>query len=504
MPTKLQDIAKTGLSRLWLIPDGAGPANAPDYQGQGRSTGLTWPQGDITKVEAPSKDSYDEFNVVGIIRGSRGLPGTSLELRQKLIISEMLKLVRKGCPFDVQVHFGACRNPSDFNGGWIDGKITVIEQAYPTDYSTGDLGAIGSDQRAEIMETIPVTGMTLYEIKPIVHEEQAADEVTDEVVDVIICDAVTCGACGVTSDGCQVAFALVGATAGSPGLPAELLYTEDGGDTWGATNIDTLALTENPNRMDCVGINLVVVSNDSQSLHYAPIADVLDGDEVWTEVTTGFVAAGAPNAIWSYDAQNTWIAGDAGYVYKADDPTSSVTAQTSGDITTQNLNDIHGFDDQNIVVVGASNAVLLTRSGGASWTLVTGPAAGVALNTVFMRSKTEWFVGAANGRQYYTLDSGETWTEKAFPGSGAGQVRHITFPTATVGYMAHDNATPSGRILRTIDGGYSWYVVPEEAGITLTANDRINRIAACDEDVNVVYAGGLADDGSDGILLKLL
>jgi photosystem II stability/assembly factor-like uncharacterized protein len=67
--------------------------------------------------------------------------------------------------------------------------------------------------------------------------------------------------------------------------------------------------------------------------------------------------------------------------------------------------------------------------------------------------------------------------------------------------MAHDTATPAGRVLRTVDGGQSWYVLPEGAG-TIPANDTINAIAACGEDVNVVYTGGLADNATDGILVK--
>jgi hypothetical protein len=33
-------------------------------------------------------------------------------------------------------------------------------------------------------------------------------------------------------------------------------------------------------------------------------------------------------------------------------------------------------------------------------------------------------------------------------------------------------------------------------------NDQINSLATCYHEANVVYAGGLAGDGADGIILK--
>ena len=145
---------------------------------------------------------------------------------------------------------------------------------------------------------------------------------------------------------------------------------------------------------------------------------------------------------------------------------------------------------------------MLTRNGGTTWAPITGPNPGVNLNAVWMRGKDEWFIGDAGGQLWYTIDGGNTWTEKTFTGSGAGVIRDIKFINGTVGYMAHDTGTPAGRILRTVDGGYSWYVLPE-GDTVLPANDRINAVAPCSEaDPNTVYGGGLADDAVDGIIVK--
>jgi photosystem II stability/assembly factor-like uncharacterized protein len=98
------------------------------------------------------------------------------------------------------------------------------------------------------------------------------------------------------------------------------------------------------------------------------------------------------------------------------------------------------------------------------------------------------------------VNKAATWTAKGFPGSGAGSVYDIAFANMSVGYLAHATTTPAGRILRTYDGGYSWQILPEGTG-TITANDRINRVAACIYDENFVVGVGLADDASDGVIV---
>jgi photosystem II stability/assembly factor-like uncharacterized protein len=197
------------------------------------------------------------------------------------------------------------------------------------------------------------------------------------------------------------------------------------------------------------------------------------------------------------------LVGEGGYIYFSADITSGFTVQEAGSLTILNLNAIHGYDASNLVAVGDGNIVLYSTNGGSTWAAASGggPAPGVNLNCVVMRSALEWWVGTAAGRLYYTRDQGATWTQKAFPGAGTGQVRDIQFPTKQVGYMAHEAAAGSGRILRSISGGNSWYVAPEGTG-TIPANTRINQLATSINDVNVVYGAGLASNGTDGILIK--
>lgn len=490
---------RTPFTRVFTIEDRAGPANAPVYEGQARAMGPSWDLGDRTPVREPDPNRYGAFIIVDAIKGERGLPTLSIEARYQFTISEFLRIGRRGCPLDVQVHLGECQDPRDFNAGWD--KILVLENSDISNWSASELGALDQGEDAIVNETIDINAFDMYELKQILFTELGATEVTGEIIDVQICDSVQCGVCGIPSTGCQTFFAIAEGQVGSPGLPAELIFSEDAGATLGQTNVSTLPVNQNPSAIYCVGTRLAVVSNGDCAIHYATLADILTGTETWTRVATGLVCpAGAPNDIFSLSSRFTWIVGDGGHVYFSSDITAGVSVQNAGVATSENLNAIDGIDENNLVAVGDNNAVIFTIDG-ENWASVTGPNAGVALNAITMRSALEWMVGDAGGQLWYTRDAGVTWTEKAFPGSGSGVIRDIIFATDTVGYMAHDTALTAGRILRTIDGGFSWYVLPEGTS-TLPANDRINSISVSGECPNDLFAGGLADDGTDGFLVK--
>jgi photosystem II stability/assembly factor-like uncharacterized protein len=152
-------------------------------------------------------------------------------------------------------------------------------------------------------------------------------------------------------------------------------------------------------------------------------------------------------------------------------------------------------------MVGDLNAIIHTTNGGSTWMPLTGPAVGETLNCVWMYDTDTWFVGTSTGGLYLTQNSGVTWDNVAdnLPIT-INEVNEILFFDDTVGYMSVSDGAAHSQIMRTIDGGETWYVLPEGSG-AIPDNDIINMLAVCD-DPNAVWGGGLGGGGVDGIIVK--
>jgi photosystem II stability/assembly factor-like uncharacterized protein len=492
--------ARTGFSRVFLVDGGARIDHQPAYQLCLRAGSASRSFGDITSIEIPSPNRYDDFITVGVIRNADERPTISLVGRYAADIkSELLRLANKGCAVDVHVVIGACDDPQDDT---TFSKKIVVEDAFITNWDVDELGALSSEDRAAIDETAEVSGSNLYEITTLQWAERAGDVVTNEVLDVIIGDDLSCGdECDEISDGCQRIYATTLQAGGSPGTPADVVFSLNGGGTFYAHDIDTLASNEDPDGLARLGNYLVVVSEDSGSLHYAPIADITPTtDPVFSEVSTGFEVGGEPRAI-SSSGRKAFIVGAGGYIYALRDVASGPTVLDAGTATSENLNAVHALSDD-LGLAGGQNGAIAFTVNGTIWSApTTSPVgAGVHINDVLMRSPRYWIVVTSNGRMYYTVDGGSNWTEKGFFGSGSGSVESISAASDTVMYIAHTPTAGSGRILRSTNGGADWVVMPESSG-NLPANDRINSLAACQHDPDFVVGVGLADDGTDGIIL---
>ena len=486
--------AKTAFTRVFLIPNRAQPDTKPSYESCMKMMGLSHDHGEREPIFCPDPDNPGKFIEMGSLQAAGSRPSTSLVGRYFFDLrSELMRLAGIGCPMDVQLHMGPCHNLGYFNEF---SKNVILEDVGIGTYSTDDLGALGPDENSQINETGDITASKMYEVVPLVLEERGADLVTVELVDVVRCDKISCEECEDQSEGCAKWYAVSVIESASPGTLSEVVFSLDKGATWNDHDVDTLANIATG--IACLGGYIVVISNADLAHHYALKSQFDTGvDPVFTRVPGGYEAGGGPNDIWSTGLY-AFIVGNAGHVYGLDDATGGVTVLDAGVATGETLNAVHALNSEFAVAVGFQGEIIYTQNG-VTWQAATGLGIGRTLISVWVKSEREWWIGDALGRLMYTLDGGVSYTEKTFPGSGTGRIDDIQFPTDSVGFMAHTTAAGAGRLLRSYDGGYSWIVLPEGTAV-MPANERINAIATCSVDANIVVGVGLGTD-PDGFIV---
>lgn len=489
--------------RAFIQWGGPKPGNPVAYAGQDAQymaiDGVTVPEsGGVDPIWVPDPNRQGRYRLVGRTISPPDLASATLMIRERhgLIPRQLLN---QPCSFNFYEVTGPCRDLSDFIRGWSD-YILIYSLAIVTEKDLGTRTAWDSDDAIE--DSLSITLADVYPVGSITFSQEASTDVDLEVVDIVYGGGVNCGNCGAENDGTRWIYAVTKSSGGgSPGLPGEVVYSVDGGVSWNQIEVDGMSDTEDPVAIEVVGNYLVVVGLDAY--YYAELDLDTGAPGTFTAVTTGFVAAGSPTDVYVLSSREVWFCGDGGYIYKSTDITAGVSVWLDGSDYTEDLKRISG-SDETIVAVGALGQVLYTINRGASWTAAVSTPANTTLQALAVRSDKHWWVGGTDGRVYYTLTGGKTWTEKGFSGAGVGQVYEIVFATEEVGYISRSDATPTAVILATYNGGEDWSSSAPRIA-SLPVFDRANRIAIPKTDAGIaannIAIAGLAGDGSDGLIL---
>lgn len=488
------NIAKLGGWRVFIQDGGSSPDNPYNYYGHISLTGLPQELGASTLVQIPSSAVRNKWDNIDLIPASEGLVTTEFTQRMDKFLRDFWwQQSRNNCLLNLAVVYDDCGRPDDVNS--FAGKI-ILRKARLTNFDPFGGGAINpqsGDENAVVDMTGSLEILNRDEFRPLAFEEVADAALLAQVLDIVVADKPQCGDCGTPSDGCQTMYALQVANSGSPGLSSQIIRTRDGFNTSAAVDIPTLGGSSG-SALAAIGRYLVVVSNASESHHWALISDINAGTPNWSEVSGGYVGSSGPNAIYSKSPARSFIAGDGGYIYLLTNPTSAVQVLSDGSATSQNLNAIDGFG-ATVVAVGASNAVIASHNDGRTFATITGPSPGNALTAIEVIDERLWWVGTDNGEVWYTVDGGDTWTQKTLA-ADLGHIDRIVFVNEIVGYISARPNTGDARIYRTADNGYSWHN-SEPYLDNLPAATSYNALAVCG--YNTVVAGGV-QAGNDGIL----
>jgi photosystem II stability/assembly factor-like uncharacterized protein len=503
------EIIKTTHKRNFIQFGGARPNNPMAYAGQNAQymaiTGVGNPElGGVDPIRVQDPRRPGRYRIVGRSLSPADLASATLTLKERR--GSMPKQLSKiNCAFNAYEVTGACKDLSDFMGGWTDYTL-IYSGALVTDKNLGDRSPFDTDDPIE--DELSLVLNDIYPVGALSFGDNAAPQVDREVMDVVYGSVIQCGDCGVPDDGTQRIYGITRPSgAASPGLPAEVIYSLDGGATWNEATITGIAINEVALALDVVGDKLVIVSRDAGPAggYYWAQLSTLGVPGSFTKVTTGFVAGKYPNDLYVASPREVYFCGDGGYIYKTTDITVGVTAINAGSATTDHLIRING-QDETIVAVGASMAIVKSVNRGVTWAITgTAPVAASSASAVAVLGQLRYWVGTLSGRIFYTINGGDSWVEKTFNGSGSGVVRDIVFATDDVGYFSHDTTTPTARIFATWNGGADWTNLAPRI-LNLPTFNRATRIAAPRDVDNGVAAnnlavGGLSGGGTDGTLL---
>lgn len=492
---------RNDLARLF-IADGGVFTSVPNFEYYSFVTagGLSQDNGDITEIQEPDPDNYGSFRVTERIRGDRGR--LTVPMNARITMGELAvlrKMFDQECRTDVHIHFGQCGNPSDFNDfemAWI------VTGALPTSWSTDDVGAMESGDRAVVTESLDVSADTLIQVLNIMAYTPKATSTTattGAVVGVAICDRKVCGGdrCQ-PSGGCDKIYA-----ATSDG---KVLYSLDGGGTWGSVTIPVSHLPANSVVIDlvCLADYVLILTSDSTAGDAALVWSTRDAIDAGA--TTGFDST---QGVFTTEATGlggngrvAYVGLDDGSIYKIGrNPGTDVTLVDDGSTVSSGAVNGIAVDEDGLVVAVANGGKVAFSDDGNTFSIAANDPTSENLNSVLIKSRETWIVGGAAAELWATSSQGSYgWTQIAFPGSsaGTGVVTDLAKSNDHVLWMAFD-----GTLLRSVDSGATWTVQPNStatAKATVAAYGNVIKVVGCHYDANLVIAGG--DDGdTNGLLL---
>lgn len=454
-------------------------------------------RGSITAITVNDPAVRGAFRRTGVQIDAPDIPSNTVSFKQKRGGVPWYAF-RLDCPINIYESVGYCADPSDPLNGWE--SLAVYARGIASDKAFK--GRTPFDGKDETIADVKFSWFgDVYTLGGLAIGEQAATQVTTEVVDIVYGGPVTCADCGPGNDGTRWIYAAQQTAGGSSAVASQVVYSTDYGATWTNLAIAGIGLGVLIQAIDIVGQYLVVVAKTENAYYVTPI-NQLTGvpSSNWTKVTTGFVAAKTPNDLYVESANRVYFVADGGYIYLSTNILAGVTVLSAATATTNALTRIAGDGQGNLVAVGASSTILRSQNRGQTWAAPTSAVSG-ALTAVAVLDKFTAYVGTAAGGVSVTENGGETWSAITLPGATLSAIQDIVFPTAEAGFIAATRSGPTAAIFQTTFGGALWGESLTSRIPTLPTFGRANRLAVPRSPDAAVAANNLAVAGLGGGLV---
>lgn len=459
--SKTLRVVQSGQTRIFVQFDPS-PLEAAEYFGRLTLTdniGQARTESDI--IEVPSDDFRNEWiKIAEISRSTERGSFSGTQLADQDLSEAWDELQLYNTAFNMHVLIGDSQAPQDFQqwrSKFVLGNARVLE-VLRGESSNAQQAA----DNAQWVINLSGNYWDIYPVGTVEFADLAGATVTKNLNDVAIR----------LSDSKRYSETFGITTNAAATTPSAAVYVRnDQPTTISQTDITALSTDGEVSACAIVGSYLIAIRNDGTESHlYSTLDDVRQGNDNFTEVTSGWVAASGGNAIYAANAANILVAGNGGYVYKIPRVSAAAVPKTAGGVTTQNLAAIHGFGNQ-VVAVGASSAIIYSNDLGNTWSAASAPTAGLAITTVQVIGEGKWFIGTGSGVLYYTEDGGVNWTTIGLEG-GISNIVEIKMYSRNAdfyfGYLIGTDATNT-LIYRTTDSGNTWnYQSPDVRNVTTT------------------------------------
>jgi photosystem II stability/assembly factor-like uncharacterized protein len=455
---------------LWVFPEG--PNHAPGYVSCTDADDITEPKGDIELIRC--FDPNGNYKVVGTKISPPDAVTTSLT---SLTFRTRSLLEKIRCEYGLmflQRDGGRADSLCEWNRALILSGVRNTEKSYG-----------GVLMREEDVET--TRGFSISANPPVIDvveiEGHRKTVTEDDAFNDVAMLKDPCGLLPIT-DGVAVS---AGAGVYASG---DVWITHDGGQTWAktvtqpnlvASNLMSCAILDM-----CHGVRRIIVAEEAAANSYIAYSD----DDGATWITVKLLAAATAHGvthgggIFALDERHIWLASALGFIYFSDDGGETWTgALAVGGITTDLTQIEFTSDGLNGYAGTETGVVIKTVDGGLNWSACDALAGTDDIQSVCVLAEDYVWVGDDSGGLYWTENGGTTWTQRTgWVGSGIGAINDIGFANDYVGFIIADLTGPHGKVLRTIDGGYSWKV------LTADTNDGLTALAVGDENY-AVYVG---------------
>jgi len=346
---------------------------------------------------------------------------------------------------NIQVHYGTCTNPNDFNN--FD-SVIILKDVELTSYSLTELSAI-TPAKTVVQESANIVANDYYRVLNLNYIQSLTQNT------IFGFDYVHSPSCLGINDNHSVWLVAY------QSVNVRFKFTIDNGLTW-VTNSSTFTphqATANKAAMISIQNKVFwsIVNSSTLKIYTASIENILSNttvieSEVFTKSTANIRDMASTNKfLWSAGESN-----GLSLLLKTNLENNQTEVIDDGDFHIAPAAALDVYDDNYVVIVYSDSPTYAIYSNNDVYIDGLGFGDSASLTDIRVLTKKHWVI-AGNKGIYVTFDGGNTWQKTLVLTNDT----KINFYDEITGY-----AMSGGIIYRTIDGGVSWSIVRKDTNNT--------------------------------------